>query len=78
MNKKIKKLFSKKDIELIQEVLQNKGKSINLENSAFQNDVLLLKQECQKRYNELALWFRTEYNKLVIIHNQKLNTIQIG
>jgi hypothetical protein len=34
---------------------------------------LLLKQERLKRYNELALWFSTEYHKLVIKHNRKLN-----
>jgi hypothetical protein len=78
MNKKLKKLFSRKDKVLLQETLQNKGKSIHLENNAFQNDLLLLKQERIKRYNELALWFRNEYNKLLIKHNQKLNTIQIG
>jgi hypothetical protein len=71
-------LFSKEDKKIIQETLQNKGKSIHLENNAFQNDVLLLKQERIKRYNELALWFRSEYNKLVVKHNQKLNTIQMG
>jgi hypothetical protein len=77
MNKKLKKLFSKNDRELLQETLQNKSKSINLENNAFQNDLLLLKQERQKKYTELILWFRNEYNKLVIKHNQKLNDIQI-
>jgi hypothetical protein len=71
-------LFSKEDKKIIQETLQNKSKSINLENNAFQNDLLLLKQERIKRYNELALWFSNEYNKLVIKHNQKLNNIQIG
>jgi hypothetical protein len=71
-------LFSKKDKKIIQETLQNKGKSIHLENNAFQNDLLLLKQERIKRYNELALWFSSEYDKLLIKHNQKLNTIQIG
>jgi hypothetical protein len=78
MNKKLRELFSKKDRELLQETLQNKNTSINLENNAFQNDVLLLRQERLKRYNELALWFNTEYHKLMIKHNQKLNTIQIG
>jgi hypothetical protein len=78
MNKKLKKLFSRKDKALLQETLQDKSKTINLENNAFQNDLLLLKQERQKRYNELALWFSNEYNKLVIKYNQKLNTIQIG
>jgi hypothetical protein len=71
-------LFSKKDKRIIQEALQNKSKSIHLENNAFQNDLLLLKQERIKKYNELALWFSNEYNKLLIKHNQKLNNIQIG
>jgi hypothetical protein len=77
MNKKLKKLFSKSDIELLQETLQNKGKSINLENNAFQNDVSLLKQERIKRFNELALWFRSEYYKLVIKHNKKKREINL-
>jgi hypothetical protein len=66
-----------KNKEPIQEALQDKSKSINLENNTFQNDLLLLKQEYQKRKQELALWFRTEYNKLLIKHNQKIRNIQI-
>jgi hypothetical protein len=65
-----------KSKEPIQEALQDKSKSINIENNTFQNDFLLLKQEYQKRKQELALWFRTEYNKLLIKHNQKIQNIQ--
>jgi hypothetical protein len=74
MNGKPRGLFSKKDKELLQETLQNKKHF----NNPFQNALLLLKQERLKRYNGLALWFNTEYHKLVIKHNQKLNAIQIG
>jgi hypothetical protein len=77
MNKKLKKLFSKKDIELLQETLQSKDKSINLENNAFQYDLFLLKKEREKKYNEIILWFRNEYNKLVIKHNQKMREIDL-
>jgi hypothetical protein len=64
-------------IDDLQEALQDKSKSINIENSNFNNDLVLLKQEYQKRYKELLLWFQTEKNKLVIKHNQKIQNIQI-
>jgi hypothetical protein len=69
-------LFSKDDTKPLQETLQNKSKSINMENIDFQNDLFLLKQERQKRLLELTLWFKAEYNKLLIQHQQKLNKIQ--
>jgi hypothetical protein len=74
---KFKKVFSKNDRELLQETLQNKNKATNMENIDFQNDFILLKQERQKRYYELDLWFKNEYTKLMIKHQQKLKEIQI-
>jgi hypothetical protein len=61
----------------LQEAVQNKSKSINMENNSFQNDLVLLKQSYQKRYKELLFWFQTEKNKLFIKHNQKIQNIQI-
>jgi hypothetical protein len=66
-----------KNKEPIQEAIQDKSKSVNIENSNFNNDLVLLKQEYQKRYKELLFWFQTEKNKLVIKHNQKIQNIQI-
>jgi hypothetical protein len=41
-----------KNKEPIQETIQDKSKSINIENSNFNNGLLLLKQAYQKRYKE--------------------------
>jgi hypothetical protein len=61
----------------LQEAAQDKGKSINIENTDFQADLFLLNQEYQKKQKELALWVQAERNKLVIRHNQKINNIKI-
>jgi hypothetical protein len=74
---RLQKVFSKNDRELLQETLQNKSKATNIENLDFQNDFILLKQERQKRYYELDLWFKNEYTKLMIKHQQKIKEIQI-
>lgn len=65
------------ELVAIQETIQDKSKSINMENNAFQNDLVLLKQAYQKRYKELMFWFQTERNKLFIKHNQKIQNIQL-
>jgi hypothetical protein len=65
------------ELVAIQETIQDKSKSINMENNAFQNDLVLLKQAYQKRYKELLFWFQTERNKLFIKHNQKIQNIQL-
>jgi hypothetical protein len=65
------------ELVAMQESIQDKSKSINMENNAFQNDLVLLKQAYQKRYKELLFWFQTERNKLFIKHNQKIQNIQI-
>jgi hexokinase len=62
----------------LQETTQDKSKSIiNRENSNFNNDLVVLKQEYQKRYKELLLWVQTERDKLGIRHQQKIQNIQI-
>jgi hypothetical protein len=76
-SKDLIKLFSMKDKILIQETLQDKGHSREIENNDLQNKLILLNQEIQKRYNELMIYYKTEKNKILIQHNQKMKMIDL-
>jgi hypothetical protein len=75
--KKLLNLFSKKDLRLLQEELSNKSHSREEENMGFNNKLILLNLDFQRRYNDLMVWFKNEKKKLVIQHNQKLKSLDL-
>jgi hypothetical protein len=75
--KKLKKLFSKQDLMLLEKTLVNKSNTRQLELQDYQNRIYLLKSEVNKKWQELCLYFQNEYKKIQIEHNQKMNEIDL-
>ena len=65
------------NVSLLQEAFCNKSKSVAKQNISFQSDLLLLKQEYQKRENHNKLFYRTEIRKLLLKHNMKMRAINL-
>jgi hypothetical protein len=75
--KNFKNLFSKKDIRLLREQLENKDHLRTLENDDLQTKLYVLKQEYRKRFKELVLYYQTELNKIILQHNLKIKQINL-
>jgi predicted Zn-dependent protease len=66
-----------KNVNLIQEALKDKSQAFSNERNNYQNKIILLNQEIQKKYNELILWGKAEKNKLWVQHQQNMKRIGI-
>lgn len=75
--KKLKKLFSKGDLMLLEITLVNKSNTRQLAIQDYQNRVYLLKNEVNRKWQELVLYFQNEYKKIQIEHRQKMNEIDL-
>jgi hypothetical protein len=75
--KKLKKLFSENDKQLLFETVKNKSSLIEKENMDYQNKIYLLKQEVNKKYMELRLYFQNELKKINVEYQQKLKDIDL-